>query len=280
MVSLSYCTYVAPPKPAVSDDLPPGETQRQWSPTSATLIYGDHDAVLVDALMTVDEARRLTDWVAGVGRNLTTIFVTHGHGDHFFGASVVLERFPEAKVVATASVVRRMRAQVGPEWLDGYWRPAFPDQIPQRPIVAEPLADHVVDLEGQRLIAIELGHSDTDDTTALHVPSIGLVVAGDSVYNDVHLYLAECGNGGSQAWLAALDTVAALRPVAVIAGHKRPGADDGPHTIEETRRYIQDFEAAAESTTSAVELYDEMVRRYPDRVNRGVLWNSARAVKG
>ncbi|MEV4631416.1 MBL fold metallo-hydrolase [Micromonospora sp. NPDC049523] len=280
MASLSYSTYVAPPKPAVSDDLPPGDTQEMWSPTTCTLISGERDAVLVDALLTADEASGLADWIAASGKNLTTIFITHGHGDHFFGTSVVLDRFPAAKVVAAAHVVERMRQQLGPKWLDGIWRVQFPGQLSERLVVAEPLADHTLDLEGERLVVVELGHSDTDDTTALYVPSLGLVVAGDSVYNDVHLYLGEAGNGGIGAWLAALDTVEALKPTAVVAGHKRDGTDDGPHIIEETRAYLRDFEAGMGRTNSTLELYDYMLALYPDRVNRGVLWNSARAVKG
>jgi glyoxylase-like metal-dependent hydrolase (beta-lactamase superfamily II) len=280
LASLDFATYVSPPKPVVSDDLAPGATERLWSPTTSTLIYGERDAVLVDPLLTVDEARHLVHWITSVGRKLTTIFVTHGHGDHFFGASVVLDRFPEARFIATAGVVGRMRGQLSPEVLDGFWRPRFPGRLPERLIVAEPLDGDSFELEGHDLVAVELGHSDTDDTTALHVPSLGLVVAGDAVYNDVHLYLVESGRDGRRAWLAALDTVESLRPETVIAGHKRASAGDGPHTIDETRRYIRDFDVAVDTTDTAVELYETMLARHPGRVNAGVLWNSARAAKG
>ncbi|MBF9132177.1 MBL fold metallo-hydrolase [Plantactinospora sp. S1510] len=279
-MSLCYSLHVAPGKPAVSGDLAPGEKQRTWSPTTATLISGNREAVLVDALMTVAEARKLTDWIAATGKHLTTIYVTHGHGDHFFGASTVLERFPDARVVATPRVVRAMHEQVGPALLDGFWRPLFPDQIADRPVVAEPLTESAFELEGEPLIPVELGHSDTDNTTALHLPSIGVVIAGDAVYNDVHPYLAESADGGMEAWLGALEIIEALDPHTVIAGHKRPGADDGPHNIAETRRYIQDFAAAARDTGTALELYERVLAQHPDRVNPGVLWRSARAVKG
>ena len=43
------------------------------------------------------------------------------------------------------------------------------------------------------LLPVEVGHTDTDATTMLHVPEIGLLVAGDVVYNGVHLYLTESG---------------------------------------------------------------------------------------
>jgi hypothetical protein len=138
MGSLNWTTYVAAAKPVVSDHVPPGEAREMWSPTSSTLIYGDRDAVLVDALMTMGEGQALAGWVAAHGRDLTTIYITHGHGDHFFGAAAVLERFPLARLVATASVVDRMREQVSEQWLDGFWRTRFPGQIAERPPIAEP----------------------------------------------------------------------------------------------------------------------------------------------
>jgi glyoxylase-like metal-dependent hydrolase (beta-lactamase superfamily II) len=280
MGSLAWTTYVAASKPVVSDDVAPGETRETWSPTSSTLIYGDRDAVLVDALLTMDEGRALGEWVAARGRNLTTIYITHGHGDHFFGATAVLERFPAARLVAAASVVDRMREQVSAPLLDGFWRPRFPDQIAVRPRLAEPLAGDAIDLEGEQLTAVELGHTDTDATTALYVPSLGLVAAGDAVYNDVHLYLAEAGHGGILGWLAALDIISALQPSAVIAGHKPDGAQDSPGNIEKTRRYLQDYDAAAQRADNALDLYEAMIDRYPDRINRAVVWHSAHAIKG
>ena len=91
---------MTPGIPTVASDLAPGTKQLMWSPISSTLVYGKRDAVLVDAFITVDQARALVDWVVASGKNLTTIYAKHGHGDHFFGASTVLERFPRARLVA------------------------------------------------------------------------------------------------------------------------------------------------------------------------------------
>jgi glyoxylase-like metal-dependent hydrolase (beta-lactamase superfamily II) len=110
---------------------------------------------------------------------------------------------------------------------------------------------------------VEVGHTDTEHTTCLHVPSAGLVVAGDAAYNDVHLYLAESNAETRREWIAALDTIESLKPRAVIAGHKKPEKSDSPRIVEETRQYIRDFDRLAQMTTTARELYDEMLHLYP-----------------
>jgi glyoxylase-like metal-dependent hydrolase (beta-lactamase superfamily II) len=245
----------------IAGDLPPGKEQLMWTPDSATLIYGQRDAVLVDAFLTVEQAHALVEWVEAHGKHLTTIYVTHGHGDHFFGLGALQERFPTARAVATSAVVQRMHQQASPESIANFWGARFPGQLPDRLAIAEELKGSVIDLEGRDLVVVELGHTDIYDTTCLHVPSVGLVVAGDAVYNDVHLFLAQSNAQRRREWIAALDTIEALQPRAVVAGHKRPGNDDGPRIIEETRQYIRDFDRLAQTTT-ARELYDQMLSLY------------------
>ena len=129
-------------------------------------------------------------------------------------------------------------------------------------------------------MSVPLGHTDTDNTTCLHVPSIGLVVAGDAAYNDVHVYLAESNAHTRKEWISALDTIESLKPRTVVAGHKRPGRADTPSVVGETRQYIRDFDRIAADTRTAKDLYNEMLALYPDRVSPGALWSSARGVKG
>ncbi len=219
------------------------------------------------------------DWIGATGKNLITIYVTHGHGDHSFGISILRERFPDARAVATPPVLQHMRKQAAPEFLQSFWRSRFPRQLPEKIVFPDALKADEFDLEGHELVAVDLGHTDTDDTTCLYVPSIGLVVAGDAAYNDVHLYLAESSPRGRREWIAALDKIESLRPRAVVAGHKRAGNNDDPRIIEETRKYIRDFDRVVEETATARELYEAMRALYPDRVNPGALWSSARALK-
>jgi glyoxylase-like metal-dependent hydrolase (beta-lactamase superfamily II) len=277
---LNWEVFVTPGIPIVTPDRPSGVQETFFQAMASTLIYGTSDAVLVDAYMTVKQANALADWIASKEKNLTTIYITHGHGDHWFGVGTLLDRFPGAKVVATPDTVKVMRMNASPEFLDGAWKPGFPGQIPDKLVIAEELKGNVIDLEGHELVIVELGHTDTDYTTCLHVPSIGLVVAGDAAYNDVHLYLAESNPETRLEWIAALDKIESLNPRAVVASHKRPENDDSPKIIEETRQYIRDFDGLVKTTKTAQELYDKMMELYPNRVNPGwALWGSARAVK-
>jgi glyoxylase-like metal-dependent hydrolase (beta-lactamase superfamily II) len=266
-------------RPVVVRDLPAGKEEWNWVGGSATLIFGARDAVLVDTLLTFDQNRALAEWVRASGKNLTTIYITHGHGDHFFGIAQLQEAFPNSKAVAMPKAVEVMRRQASPDVVASFWSSRYPGQIPKRLVIAGELKSNVIELEGQELIAIELGHTDTGHTTCLHAPSLGLVVAGDSVYNDTHLYLAESNAGTRKEWIAALDTIEQLKPRAVIAGHKKPERGDGPENIGETRRYIRDFERIGEASCTARELYEGMLEIYPDRANPGSLWNASRAAK-
>src|SRR6202140_4701070 len=276
---LKWEVFVSPQVAVITSDLPPGATERKWSPISATLISGERDAVLVDTFITIEQNRALAEWVVASGKNLTTIYATHGHGDHFFGVNTIRKEFPNAQFVATREVIAVMQKQASAPVVSTYWKVRFPGQIDSTLVIADELKEGVIELEGEQLVSVPLGHTDTDSTTCLHVPSIGLVVAGDSAYNDVHLHLGESNVETRKDWIAALDTIESLKPAAVVAGHKRPGAADTPNIIEEARKYIADFARTAPNTQTALELYHQTLVLYPDRVNPAILWNSARAVK-
>ncbi len=248
--ALHVHVHVSPPIPTAVTDLPPDLDVRVWSPIATTLIGGEREAVLVDPPLTVDQSAAVVERVLAWGRELTTIYVTHAHGDHWFGAAALLEHFPAARVVALPAIAERARRQT-PEDVAAFWGPRFPGgQIPTTLVAPEPMDGDVLELEGHELVAVGLGHTDTDDTSCLHVPSLGLVVAGDAVYEGVHLYLAESPAAGRQAWRDALDVVRGLRPTSVIAGHQRPGATGDPVAIDETRRYLDDVEELAATTSS------------------------------
>jgi len=266
-------------RPGLTRDLPPGKEELMWVANSATLIQGERDAILVDTLLTTEQSKILLDWVVASGKNLTAIYITHGHGDHFFGLGSLLERFPRAKAVATPEVVKAMPEHLSPAWIDNFWRRLFPGDIPDRLLVAEPLEGNDLELEGHKLVAVDAGRTDTAPSTCLHVPSIGLIVGGDVVYNGIHPFLGETDTQSRLEWIATLDRLEALKPKAIIAGHKVPENDDDPRIIAETRQYLRDFNRLNSATTTARQLYDAMLEIYPDRINPGSLWGGANTAK-
>ena len=266
-------------RPWIGRGVPPGYEPLMWVANSETLIYGTQDAVLVDTFLTIEHGAVLVEHVAASGKNLTHVYITHAHGDHFFGINALKQRFPDVRAVAPAAVVERMRGQFEPEVMDGIFRRLFPGQIPDDPGIAESLDGASIELEGQPLVPIEAGYTDTPDSTSLHVPSIGLIVAGDVVYNGIHPYLAETNAQTRLEWIDALDKLDALEPRAVVAGHKIPDHDDDPRHIGETRQYMRDFIRLNEATDTPRALFDAMIELYPDRVNPGSLWGGANAAK-
>jgi len=278
---LKWDVFVTPSIPVVTTDFAPGEHERPWPPISSTLIYGVRDAVLVDSFITVQQARAQADWIAAKGKNLTTIYATHGHGDHFFGASVLLDCFPKARFIAAPSAIQVMKEQVLPEYVAKFWESRFPNQLPERLVIAKELKTNILELEGERLLIVPLKFTDTAGTTCLHVPSLKLIAAGDAAYNGVHPRLLESNqNDKRNEWLLALEKMESFKPRTVVAGHKNMKNDDaGLRVIGQTRQYILDFQELATKTTSAKELYDQMLSRYPEWLNRGALWSSVSALQ-
>jgi glyoxylase-like metal-dependent hydrolase (beta-lactamase superfamily II) len=266
-------------RPSLSRDTPAGKDALKWVPNTATLISGERDSVLVDTFLTIEASRELADWIVASGKNLTTIYITHAHGDHFFGLKLIHERFPNVRVIARREVVEAMKHQISPEYVDSFWKKLFPGQISEQLFIADALPGDEFELEGHKLIAISIGHTDTDNSSCLHIPSLGLVISGDAAYNQVHPYLGETDAKGRLEWIAALNQIEALQPTAVIAGHKAPGTNDEPRVIEETRQYILDFDRLSRVALDARQLYDQMLVLYPSWLNPGSLWTASKNAK-
>ena len=274
---LSYDLTTATRK-GVTRDLPHGPEGLQWVANSATLIYGEHEAVLVDTFTSISQNDKLVEWVKSFNRTLTHIYITHGHGDHWFGIGQLLKAFPEAVALGTEATVTDAPINDQPAWRENFWEKLFPGEIPASvyPVI---LKEGFINLEGHRLEIIDTGHTDTAHSTSLWVPDLRLVVAGDVVYNYTHPFTMESTSESREHWAKAAEKLGALHPVAVISGHKQPGLPDDPETTALTAAYLRDFNRIEAETTTALELYNRMLELYPRWASPGSLWGGARAAK-
>ncbi len=277
---LSWKVFTIKRNSATQDaNMPGGNDELRWVANTATLIYGETDAILVDVFLTIEQSNQLVHWLYESGKNLKAIYLTHAHADHIYGAKLVTNHFPQAKVVALPAVIEDIPKEIDKEYIANLWDKLFPGNIPQEFAMPEAIQGNELEIEGHKLIVENIGFSDTGNTTYLYVPSIGLVVAGDIVYNGIHPYLKETTPETRREWIAALDKIESLHPRFVVAGHKVPENEDSSSNIKATRDYLLDFERLNSKTKTVLELYNSMLVLYPDRVNPGSLWGGAKAAK-
>ncbi|HEY2266958.1 MAG TPA: MBL fold metallo-hydrolase [Streptosporangiaceae bacterium] len=283
MSTLGVDVFVADPKP-VPSQVPPFDAtgqQATWPPTTSTLVHGEHDALLVDTLITVEEAQKLAAWVRARGKNLRAVYITHPHADHLFGLGTILASFPGASGMTLADISPFMAGQVTPGFR-AVWEGFFPGQIAADIPLPEPVDGETFELEGRPVKFVGVGTSDTEHCSVVHIPDAGTVVAGDVVYNDVHMWLWGSTPDSRQAWLRALEEMERLQPGTIIAGHRSPAAadDDASRLLDASRAYLADFESAATAAGSAQDIINTMMARHGNRDNPYTLWVAAFDVMG
>jgi glyoxylase-like metal-dependent hydrolase (beta-lactamase superfamily II) len=248
-----------------SPDIPTGT----FSPTTSTIVSGPTEAVLIDAQYLKDDVRDLGDLIERTGKKLTTIFITHDHADHYLGSGALQERFPEAKCVALPGVIDSMKETLDVQM--DQWRMLFGDACVSAGPLPDPIEDRTLYVDGSPVHIIEVKQADIHPSSMVHIPDIDALVAGDSIYNEIHPMLGLSTPDQWQDWLETVDLVEKLRPRMIVAGHRRPDGDD--HAVEamiaQTRAYIRDFAAAHEVAKDAEELVATMTAKYP---YHGNLW--------
>jgi glyoxylase-like metal-dependent hydrolase (beta-lactamase superfamily II) len=153
---LHYQLHISDPIPFASTDTAPNDERQMFQYIATTLISGERDAVLVDPPMTTAQTIRVISWVEASGKTLKHIFITH-HGDHWSGTGPLLERFPEATVLAAPGTIEAMRYHASPEVRAAVWDRSFPGQIPKASVVATTPPDNMFELESHELRIVEVG---------------------------------------------------------------------------------------------------------------------------
>jgi glyoxylase-like metal-dependent hydrolase (beta-lactamase superfamily II) len=279
--SLKLDVYVAPPISVAFQ--PPGLPDGyhfEWSPMAVALIWcrESKEAAVIDALMTDKQGNELADWIESTapGVSLKYIFITHGHGDHAFGMNSLLKRFPSAKVLATPGTIEHMKQQVSPSYFNAVLGAWFPGQIDITDVMLKlaPIdTGTTFEVGGEKICVMEAGQSDTSDSSFVWVPSLEAAICGDVVYNGVHQMVSESNTTElRKQWIDGVRKVAALKPKIVVSGHTKPGNEHSPNTLEETIEYLQRYSEITENSASAPELFEGIMKAYPDRMNSAMVW--------
>lgn len=230
-----------------------------------TLITGEKEAILVDVPFARSDAYRVVAEILDSGKKLTTIFVTHDHPDHFFGLDVLSDAFPDAKIVALPIVVKDMTRSVPIKF--ARWSGMLGTNAPRRPVIPAALGGDTLMIEGHVLNVMGPMQGDHVRSTIVWDPETRTLIAGDTVYNGLFVWLGEHKVDRYDAWLAVLDKLEALHPNRVIAGHTKPGLADDNMGIDWTRAYIKAFARTAKVAKSPEDFQAMMRAQYPNAVD-------------
>ena len=229
---------------------------------NSALVTGEKDAVVIDAQFTLADGKKVADAVTASGKNLTMVYVTHAHPDHYFGFPAIKESFPNARLVALPATI----AEIEKTWQAKVkqWQPTYKDKITSKPSIPEPLATNSLELEGQKLEIVASQQGDEEQNSYVWIPSLRTVIAGDIVYDGVYPWTAETNPASRQAWSATLDKLSALKPEKVVPGHQKSGTNNDPASIEFTKNYLAAYDEALGTSKNAKELEAKMKEKYPD----------------
>lgn len=229
---------------------------------NSTLVAGEKQAVLVDADFTLGDAKKVADAIKASGKELTTVYVTHWHPDHYFGVQAILDAFPKAKLVALPAAVKEIKATATAKVAQ--WKPLYKDAITDKPVIPHALKGNSLTVDGQKLEIHGGVQGDDKDNSYVWIPSIKTVIAGDIVYDGVHSWTAETRAAQRKAWSKTIDKLAALKPEKVVPGHQAPDRKQDPSNLKATQEYLAAFDEAVASSKTPEEVQQKIKSKYAD----------------
>lgn len=247
-------------------------------PVSSELITGSTDAIVIDAQFDRASAGQLLKKIQDSGKKLTTIYISHGDPDYYFGLEVLKEAYPDAKVLAPAPVIAHIKATMQDKL--AFWGPKLGANAPRQLIVPEPLEGSTLTLEGRKLEVIGLDGA-SPDRTFVWIPSLKAVVGGVLVAGNEHVWTADTQTLASrQQWIKMLDKISSLHPKIVVPGHFSAGAPQTIESVRFTKNYLKTYEAETVKAKDSAALIDAMKKHYPNLDGVSSLELGAKVSKG
>ncbi|MDQ1095887.1 MULTISPECIES: MBL fold metallo-hydrolase [Chryseobacterium] len=248
---------------------------------NSTLIYGEKDAILLDAQFAESSAHRLVAMITENGVKPSRVYISHFHPDHFLGLSVLKKTFPDIRVLSLPSIADDINSAF--DFKIKYWgNTVLGLDGAKEKVLVEPWDKDHLELEGEKIEILGPLRGDSDDASALWIPSIKTLLAADTVFADAYVWIADAKTKQARKdWYDILDRLEKLQPEVVIPGHS-PSNDPKyfhPDNIKFTRKYIRDFEETWREASDSQEIIDKMNAKYPNLAAKICLEMSAKILK-
>jgi len=230
---------------------------------ASVIVLGKNDAVLIDAQWTLSNAHRVVAEIQETGKNLTTIYVTHAHPDHYFGLGPIADAFPQARVIALPAVARTINRQFFGK-IEHWEEVIGKTNVPRRAVNIEPLTGDHFDLEGKSIEIIQEVMGDLKYNTVVWIPSIKTFYGSDVLFNQAHPFTCEVTAEERQQWIREIERFEKMGAEVVIPGHQKPGMPFDSSSFSFTKGYLIATEEELANTKDVAGLYYAMVKRFPD----------------
>lgn len=229
---------------------------------NSTLVYGEKEALVIDAGFTRADALRIAANVLDSGKQLKTILVSQADPDYYFGVEALKEIFPQADVVATPAVLEKLSAKMAGKV--AFWGPKMGANAPRTPVLPKALSGNSLTVDGE-VVELRGNQGVLAHRPYFWIPSIKAIVGNIGVFGNMHVWTADTQTVAERsAWVAQLDEMAALQPKIVVPGHMKSGTAVDISAITYTKGYLLSFEKNAAATKTSAELIDAMKKAYPD----------------
>jgi len=229
---------------------------------NSVIIEGAREVMLVDAQLTKTNAERVLEEIKETKKPLSIVYITHAHADHFLGLEVFKEAYPGVRIIATSAVVDRID-MVYQEKIDK-WKKILGSGATSHAVAIEKADGNFIEFESAKIEVLRNIQGDTDENTMLWIPGQRILIAGDVLFNDMHVYTAETDRKARGKWLNSLQKIRELKPSVVIPGHSKVGAPlDASSAVHFTENYLLVFDEELKKTKDPDSFINTMKERFP-----------------
>jgi glyoxylase-like metal-dependent hydrolase (beta-lactamase superfamily II) len=230
---------------------------------NSAIIEGEHEVMLVDAQLTKTSAEKVLQEIKETKKPLSIIYITHEHADHFLGLEVFKEAYPGVGIIASSAVVVDRINKIYQGKID-QWQKIFGPGATSHVVAISKFDGNVIKFEGTKIQVLKNIQGDTDENSMLWIPGQRILITGDVLFNDMHVYTAETDGTARGRWLSSLKTIRAIKPSVVIPGHSKVGAPlDSSTAVDFTERYLLAFEEELRKAKDADSLISSMKEQFP-----------------